>query len=175
MHDVGSLSGPRRGRPSHLRYNTPVTPSQELTPQTLTELWEQRWPECPPFAHRLRVQYPDRWARFHSLPGSKRYPADESEYAALLDRHYTTLSELKIRPCSRRNAGHRRACRVVPTWSPGADALDDRSTRFRAGSVQKTGGFRPAKTGGLAGLNGQAIARTLGTGIFRSPWCRMQQ
>ncbi|WP_307871515.1 hypothetical protein [Micromonospora sp. M61] len=32
--------------------------------------------------------------RFHSLPGSKRYPDNESEYAILLDRHYTTLSEL---------------------------------------------------------------------------------
>ncbi|WP_394814504.1 DUF3885 domain-containing protein [Streptomyces chisholmiae] len=32
--------------------------------------------------------------RFHSLPGSKRYPQDESEYAILLERHNTVLDEL---------------------------------------------------------------------------------
>ncbi|MFF4879653.1 hypothetical protein [Micromonospora sp. NPDC000668] len=71
-----------------------MTPSQELNPQTLIELWEQRWPECPPFAHWLRGRYPDRWVRFHSLPGSKRYADNDSEYAIVLDRHYTVLSEL---------------------------------------------------------------------------------
>ncbi|MER5705101.1 hypothetical protein ABT023_24560 [Micromonospora sp. NPDC002296] len=71
-----------------------MTPSQELTPQTLTDLWEQSWPECPPFGHWLGGHYPDRWVRFHSLPGSKRYPDNENEYTIVLDRHYTTLSEL---------------------------------------------------------------------------------
>ncbi len=60
----------------------------------LTELWEQRWPECPPFADWLPRRYPDRWVRFHSLPGSKRYANTESEYAVVLHRHYTVLSEL---------------------------------------------------------------------------------
>ncbi|WP_236647992.1 MULTISPECIES: hypothetical protein [Micromonospora] len=77
-----------------MRYNNAVTPSQELNPPALTELWEQRWSECPPFAHWLRGQYPDRWVRFHSLPGSKRYADNESEYGIVLDRHYTVLSEL---------------------------------------------------------------------------------
>ncbi|WP_330468017.1 hypothetical protein [Micromonospora zamorensis] len=77
-----------------MRYNNAVTSSHELNPPALTALWKQRWPECPPFAHRLRGQHPDRWVRFHSLPESKRYPDDESEYAIVLDRHYTVLSEL---------------------------------------------------------------------------------
>lgn len=38
--------------------------------------------------------YPDRWVRFHSLPGSKRYPDDEAEYDILLERHHTLLAEL---------------------------------------------------------------------------------
>lgn len=71
-----------------------MKPSQELNPPALTALWERRWPECPPFAHWLRSQYPDRWVRFHSLPESKRYPDDESENGIVLGRHYTVLSEL---------------------------------------------------------------------------------
>ncbi|MFF4771755.1 DUF3885 domain-containing protein [Microtetraspora fusca] len=66
----------------------------ELDPRALSRLWERQWPECPPFAHWLRDHYPDRWVRFHSLPDSKRYPDNEAEYAVVLDRHHTLLSEL---------------------------------------------------------------------------------
>ncbi|MEU0334737.1 hypothetical protein [Streptomyces sp. NPDC006193] len=38
--------------------------------------------------------YVDRWVRFHSLPGSKRYPQSEDEYATVLERHNTILDEL---------------------------------------------------------------------------------
>lgn len=65
-----------------------------LTAQGLTELWERRWPECPPLAHWLRSRYPNRWVRFHSLPESKRYADDETEYAIVLHRHRAVLSEL---------------------------------------------------------------------------------
>ncbi|MFG2819215.1 hypothetical protein ACGFX4_07270 [Kitasatospora sp. NPDC048365] len=60
----------------------------------LTELWQQRWPGCPPVGHRLRGPYRDVWVRFHSLPESKRYAQDESEYAVVLDRYNTVLDEL---------------------------------------------------------------------------------
>lgn len=56
--------------------------------------WQQQFPECEPVAHWLRTALPDRWVRFHSLPGSKRYPEDESEYATVLDRHNHILGEL---------------------------------------------------------------------------------
>lgn len=36
----------------------------------------------------------DRWVRFHSLPGSKRYAEDDSEYATILHRHNALLDEL---------------------------------------------------------------------------------
>src|SRR5438105_14999009 len=59
----------------------------------LTDWW-QWFPGCEPVAHRLRAAFPARWVRFHSLPGSKRYPVDEGEYATVLERHNCILGEL---------------------------------------------------------------------------------
>jgi len=56
--------------------------------------WDEQFPNCEPVAHWLRIAFPDRWVRFHSLPGSKRYPEDESEYATVLHRHNCILGEL---------------------------------------------------------------------------------
>ena len=56
--------------------------------------WRHQFPGCEPVGHRLREAFPDRWVRFHSLPGSKRYPEDEDEYATVLDRHNSILGEL---------------------------------------------------------------------------------
>ncbi|WP_458085200.1 DUF3885 domain-containing protein [Streptomyces malaysiensis] len=44
--------------------------------------------------HLLRGPYRDVWVRFHSLPGSKRYPENEDRYAVVLERHNTILDEL---------------------------------------------------------------------------------
>jgi hypothetical protein len=44
--------------------------------------------------HELRAGAPAQWVRFHSLPESKRYPENESEYAVLLGRHHRVLDEL---------------------------------------------------------------------------------
>ncbi|WP_435828800.1 DUF3885 domain-containing protein [Saccharopolyspora shandongensis] len=46
-------------------------------------LWQRRWPLCPPLAAGLKHAYRDRWVRFHSLPGSKRYPDTADEYTFL--------------------------------------------------------------------------------------------
>lgn len=75
-----------------------MTPDTAVDPATMTDLWDRRWPECPPFAHWLRDHYRDRWVRFHGLPESKRYPDDEAEYAVVLGRHHTVLSELDPGP-----------------------------------------------------------------------------
>lgn len=56
--------------------------------------WDHCFPNCPPLGHRLRLAFPARWVRFHSLPGSKRYPENESEYAEVLARHNIILGEL---------------------------------------------------------------------------------
>ncbi|MEU4344391.1 hypothetical protein AB0H00_24535 [Nocardia sp. NPDC023852] len=47
-------------------------------------------------ADELKHAYPDRWVRFHSLPGSKRYPGTADEYGIVLDRYNTVLDELFI-------------------------------------------------------------------------------
>lgn len=45
----------------------------------LSQLWQERWPLSPPIAHEVRAVCRDRWVRFHSLPGSKRYADDEED------------------------------------------------------------------------------------------------
>ncbi|GGL11227.1 DUF3885 domain-containing protein [Nocardia jinanensis] len=45
-------------------------------------------------ADELKHAYRDRWVRFHSLPGSKRYPDTADEYSIVLDRYNTVLDEL---------------------------------------------------------------------------------
>ncbi|MFD4990834.1 hypothetical protein ACFWH7_03710 [Cellulosimicrobium cellulans] len=60
----------------------------------LTELWERRWPDVEPLGHMLRVECPDRWVRFHSLPESKRYAENATDYEEILRRHRTVLYEL---------------------------------------------------------------------------------
>ncbi|MDH6217283.1 DUF3885 domain-containing protein [Streptomyces pseudovenezuelae] len=60
----------------------------------MAALWRARHPSVPPFAHTFRTTYPDVWVRFHSLPGSKRYPESEDEYAIVLHRYNTVLDEL---------------------------------------------------------------------------------
>ena len=64
---------------------------QEL--EGLSALWDRRWPSVAGDI-QMRYAYPDRWVRFHSLPGSKRYPDDEAEYAIVLERHHALLVEL---------------------------------------------------------------------------------
>ncbi|MEW2080765.1 hypothetical protein [Streptomyces sp. NPDC005283] len=68
--------------------------SAGVTPTLLAALWRERRPSGPPVAHTFRSTYAERWVRFHSLPGSKRYPESEDEYAIVLDRYNTILDEL---------------------------------------------------------------------------------
>lgn len=60
----------------------------------MLDLWPSFFPDCEPVAHHLRKAFPSRWVRFHSLPESKRYPADESELATVLGRQNCMLEEL---------------------------------------------------------------------------------
>ncbi|MFE7524957.1 hypothetical protein ACFU7Y_04480 [Kitasatospora sp. NPDC057542] len=54
--------------------------------EALTALWERRWPGTEPVGYEISDRWRDVWARFHSLPESKRYPDDEREYAIVLER-----------------------------------------------------------------------------------------
>ncbi|MGW4516170.1 DUF3885 domain-containing protein [Streptomyces sp. NPDC004393] len=44
--------------------------------------------------YKLRDPYWDVWVPFHSLPESKRYAEDESEYGVVVERYNTVLDEL---------------------------------------------------------------------------------
>jgi hypothetical protein len=49
--------------------------------------WSVRAPTCLPLREHLNgTVFPGRWARIHSLPGSKRYATTESEWDELLMR-----------------------------------------------------------------------------------------
>ncbi len=56
--------------------------------------WDLKFPGCEPVAHWLREVFPNRWVRFHSLPGSKRYPENEDEYRTVIDRQHCVINEL---------------------------------------------------------------------------------
>ena len=60
----------------------------------MLDAWHVQFPDCEPVAHQLRIAFRSRWVRFHSLPGSKRYPEDASEYAEVLSRQNRILDEL---------------------------------------------------------------------------------
>jgi hypothetical protein len=67
---------------------------------TVGDQVEQTWgvwkAVCPhaPIAHDLRGLMRDRWVRFHSLPGSKRYPETEAEMQIVLSRANSVVAEL---------------------------------------------------------------------------------
>lgn len=56
--------------------------------------WQERFPNCEPVGYLMRTAFRERWVRFHSLPESKRYPEDESEYQIISQRHNCVLWEL---------------------------------------------------------------------------------
>ncbi|HBI42586.1 MAG TPA: hypothetical protein DDY78_06965 [Planctomycetales bacterium] len=56
--------------------------------------WDRCFPDCEPVGYHLRAAFAARWVRFHSLPGSKRYPENDNEYAEVLARHNVILGEL---------------------------------------------------------------------------------
>jgi hypothetical protein len=57
-------------------------------------LWNRRWPDCAPAAREPTRRFRPRWARFGTLPESKRYPTTDAEHAEILRRHQTLLSAL---------------------------------------------------------------------------------
>ena len=68
--------------------------NKSLDVAAINAAWHSRWPECAPIGHELRLTAAQTWVRFHSLPKSKRYAEDQAEYAEVLHRHLTLLSEL---------------------------------------------------------------------------------
>ena len=68
------------------------TATAALDGPRLTQAWADRWPGTRPIAHQLPRG--ERWIRFHSLPGSRRYADSDADYTELLARHTTVLRDL---------------------------------------------------------------------------------
>ena len=62
--------------------------------KTFTEYWNGNWPKTVPIAMHIRDDYHERWFRIHSLPQSKRYAYADEEWAILLNRQNTLITEL---------------------------------------------------------------------------------
>lgn len=65
-----------------------------MTSAEMEELWESLFPGIHPEADYLKVVCRPRWVRFHSLPGSKRYPDTPREEAVILSRHAALLNAI---------------------------------------------------------------------------------
>ena len=89
-----------------------------MDPGGLNARWAKAWGECRPVSYELRSCLQDRWVRFHSLPGSKRYANNDDEYNELMHRHLTVLAEL----LSHDGADEARELLVVTaSWSDGPE------------------------------------------------------
>lgn len=62
--------------------------------EEITKFWKEGLNDFEPLAHELKFAFQDRWVRFHSLPESKRYPENESEYQEIFNRYNAVLAEL---------------------------------------------------------------------------------
>lgn len=89
-----------------------VAPSPRA--HALTTAWAARRPGQQPVASTLRPD--DRRVRFHSLPGSQRYPHDEVQLAEVLARHRTVLDALVAADA----ADGRDVVVVTASWSGGS-------------------------------------------------------
>jgi hypothetical protein len=58
------------------------------------EFWHSRYPQTPPVSYLFKQRLADRWVRIHSLPKAKRYADTIAEWAILLHRQMTVMSDL---------------------------------------------------------------------------------
>ena len=57
-------------------------------------LWTLNYPNTIPLSHKFKFAYNDRWFRIHSLPKSKRYADNETEWKILLSRQNEIITDL---------------------------------------------------------------------------------
>jgi hypothetical protein len=58
------------------------------------QYWAKKFQEIPPINHLFKHYLKERWLRIHSLPEAKRYAETAEEWAILLERQNTILSDL---------------------------------------------------------------------------------
>ena len=54
--------------------------------RAFADRWRSAFEDVPPLGFRLRPAFPDRWVRFHALPGSKRDAHSSAERKEVLHR-----------------------------------------------------------------------------------------
>ena len=82
---------------------------------TFRQQWETWYPDSLPVGHLLREQHPECWLRIYSLPGGRRYPESEADWAELLRRHCGAASVV---------LGENAECALVAAFV--GDRVDDR-------------------------------------------------
>jgi len=65
-----------------------------MTESEFIDYWNKEYKESLPINHELKMVYPDRWFRIHSLPESKKYAENEDEYKIMLDRQNQLINDL---------------------------------------------------------------------------------
>ena len=65
-----------------------------MTAEQFKDFWTSTYPGTILIQHHFRHDFADRWFRIHSLPDSKRYAEDETEWKILLNRHNKIISDL---------------------------------------------------------------------------------
>lgn len=100
--------------------------------------WDHYFPGCQPIGHHLRKAFRKRWVRFHSLPGSKRYPETEAEYVELLERHNSVLGALACpgEPVVLLTTGYSESPEPVRSYSE-LSALDPHAVPWRSVAMHR--------------------------------------
>lgn len=65
-----------------------------MTAQEFDFLWKRMFPKSIPLPHLFRQDYKSDWFRIRNLPGTKRYPANDKEISALLERQNNIITEV---------------------------------------------------------------------------------
>jgi hypothetical protein len=67
---------------------------QQAAAERFAIFWMQCYPETPPINYFFKSRMPERWARVHSLPLSKRYADSAEEWCTLLGRQNAVVDYL---------------------------------------------------------------------------------
>ena len=65
-----------------------------ITKEQFDLFWDAIYPGVLPISYTFKHNYPNRWLRIHSLPGSKRYPSNDSDWTILFNRQNTIITDI---------------------------------------------------------------------------------
>jgi hypothetical protein len=65
-----------------------------MTQIEFTTYWQSNFADCPPINYLLKQKFTDKWLRIHSLPESKRYAQNETDWAILLERQHKVFADV---------------------------------------------------------------------------------